>query len=98
MRLHNFLVDYRDEHSKEDNNVNERKIFREDILNSEATIMVVGNDNRAPGRLTNQDKYNRERGMLVRDKLRISLMNHDMHRARKEEWVEDAHSYIARTD
>ena len=98
MRIHNFLVDYRDEHCDREQELNERSIFTDDIANSDALVMVVGNDVGAGGRVSNQDKNNRHRGMQIRDQLRISLMDHDMHRARKDEWVEDENTYITRTN
>ena len=66
--------------------------------NSGAMIMVLGNDYGIAGRISNQEKINRYRGMQLRDKLRIYLMNRDMHRASNEEWVEDEYTYITRTE
>ena len=66
--------------------------------NSDAMVMAVGNDIGITGRISNQEKNNRHRGMHLRDKLRISLINHDMHRARNEEWTEDEHTYITRIE
>ena len=96
MRLHNFLVDYRDEHADKELIVNERQLFQDDIDNSDATVMVVGNDLRSQGNITTNEKTQRVKGLQLRDKLRISLLDHDMHRPRKEEWVEDDHNHVTR--
>ena len=85
MRLHSFLVDYRDEYCDKEKEANERRIFTEDMENSGSMIMVVGNDVGITGRISNQKKNDRHRGMQLKDKLRIFLMKHDMHRARNEE-------------
>ena len=85
IRLHNSLVDYRDEHCDQEKEENERRIFTEDMENSGTMVMVVGNDIGMTGRISNQKKNDRHRGMQLKDKLRIFLMNHDMHRARNEE-------------
>ena len=98
MCLHNFLVDYQDEYCDKEKEANERRIFTEDIKNSGAMIMVVSNDVGITGRISNQEKINQHRGVQLRDKLRISLTNHDMHRVSNEEWVEDEHNYITRTE
>ena len=59
--------------------------------------MVIGDDQRDIGRRLNHDKENRLNGMQLRDKLHISLMNHDMHRARREDWGVDANNYVIRS-
>ena len=82
MRLHNFLVDYRDQHCDKEKEANKRRIFTEDMENSGAMVMVVGNNVGITGGISNQEKNNRHRGMQLRDKLRMSLMKYDMHRAR----------------
>ena len=97
MRIHNFLVDYRDKHNDTASEVVlERRIFTEDISNSEEEVMVVGNDERVRGRRTNDYKENRVKGLQLRDKLRIALMNHDMHRPRRIEWSQDENNYAIR--
>ena len=97
MRLHNFIVDYRDEHCNTDTGVTDRRIFTEDISNNGAMVMVVGDDQRDKGRKSNDEKENRLKGLQLRDRLRISLMNHDMHRASREEWSGDENNYVIRT-
>ena len=96
MRLQIFLVEYRDEHADKEIIVNERQLPIEDINNSETEVMVVGNDVRACGNISNTERIERLIGMKLRDDLIISLMDHDMNRPRKDEWVEDEHKYITR--
>lgn len=91
MHLHKFLVDYQDEHCDKYQEINERRIFNEDLANSDAMIMIAGND--VAGTIRNQEMNNRQRGMQLRDKLIISFMDHDMHTGRKEEWTEDKYYY-----
>ena len=96
MRFHNFLVDYRDKNCDTATEVSERIIFTEDILNSGEEVMVIGDDQRTRGRRTNDYKENRLKDLQLRDKLRLALMNHDMHRPRKEEWIQDQNNYAIR--
>ena len=96
MRIHNFLVDYRDKHCDRAAEVCDRIIFTEDILNSGEEVMVIGDDEGVRGRRTNDAKENRVKGLQLRDKLRLALMNHDMHRPRKEEWIQDQNNYAIR--
>ena len=60
---HNFLVDYRDEYCDKEKEENERRIFTEDMGNRDAMIMVLGNDVSIIGRISNQEKNTRHRGM-----------------------------------
>ena len=97
MRLHNFIIDYRDEHCNTDKEVTDRRMFTEDISNNGAMVMVVGDDQRHKGRISNDEKEYRLKGLQLRDRLRISLMNHDMRRAAREEWSGDENNYVIRT-
>ena len=85
MRLHKFHVDYRDEHSDKEIIVYERQLFTEDIKNSEATVMVVGNDVRASKSISNIERVERLTRIKTREDLRISLIDHDIHIPRKDE-------------
>ena len=58
--------------------------------------MVVGNDVRASENISNIERIDILRGMKLRDDLRISLMDHDMYRPRKDEWDIDEHNYVTR--
>ena len=97
MRIHNFIVDYREEHCDNGTGVTDRRIFTEDINNNGGDVMVVGDDHRDKGRKFNNEKEDRLKGLQLRDKLRISLMNHDMHRSRKEDWVVDENNYVVQS-
>ena len=100
MHLHNFLVEYRDAHTSSDEStdeVEERTLFEEDLCDSGAEPIVVGNDKGRPGgRPTCIEKYYKVKGLKLRDGLRLSLCNHDMHRPRKEEWATDLNTHTVR--
>lgn len=59
-------------------------------------VMIVGNAVGLTGRIVNEEIKFRNQGRQLRDQLIISLMNHDIHRARKEERVEDEYKYMTR--
>jgi len=99
MRLHNYLVDYRDAQT---NNVEvesdiESVIFENDCLDRGIQPIVVGNDGGRPsGRPSATDKFYKMQGLKLRDKLRLSLKDHDMHRSRKEEWSTNVNTHVVR--
>lgn len=51
IQMHNFIVDYRDEHADKVIIVNEMELFQEVINNSDSTMMVVGNYLRFSGNI-----------------------------------------------
>ena len=85
MRLHNFLVDYREEDSDSIPDETERSIFNEDMVDSGESAMVVGNGVGVRGNISNHEREMRLKGLKLRDKLILSLMDHDLKRPRKEE-------------
>ena len=87
--LHNFLFDYRDGHSDPIPDDTERSIFNEDMVDSGESTMVVGDDVGIRGNISNHERETRLKDLKLRDKLRLSLMDHDLRRPRKEEWFED---------
>ena len=50
------------------------------------SIVIVNHIERSSDRISNNRHDCRLNGLKFRDTLRISLMNYDMHRPRKEEW------------
>ena len=81
MHLHNFLVTYRDDHDV-DNNF-EKTIFHNDCNDNGSTAEVIGNDNRRiPGRPSFEGEASKTDGLLICDKFKHLLMEHDMHRPR----------------
>ena len=87
MRLHNFLVDYRESKLPEDKRVDElieEQLFHDELSDNGINPIVVVNDsNRGSGNITNNEKESRLNGLKLRDRLKISLMNHDLNRPRK---------------
>ena len=51
--------------------------------------MIVGNDAGVRGNISKYKRDTRYKDSNVKDKLRLSLINYDIQRPRKEEWFED---------
>ena len=98
MRLHNFLVDYRN---------NELEDIRTDLSQDFAAFVsdntdddaivpgVILNDNRRPrGRISDDERTRRNKGIELRDKLKLSLANHNMHRPKaNKSWRVDENNH-----
>ena len=83
MNLHNFLVSYRDNHDVDYNF--EKTVHNNDCADNSFTAEVIGNDNRRlPGRPSFEGESSRTEGLLICDRFKHLLMEHDMHRPRKE--------------
>ena len=86
MHLHNFLVTYRNNttHSKRTYAI-DRSIFVNDMCDNGIFNTVVTNDTHGGegGRPSNDERDRRINGLLLRDKLRDTLQDHNMHRPRK---------------
>ena len=101
MHLHNFLVNYRESltnEDKRDERIIERHVFEQDILDNGVLPLVVGEDLRIRGRPLISEKEWKLRGLKMRDNLKISLMEHGLHRPRKEDWNTNQHTHIVRTN
>ena len=102
MNLHNFLVDYREaiygtESDSNDDTQTERLIFEQDCSDNNNQPIVCGIDMGKPrGRPSIESKTYKRQGLSLRDTLRVSLMNHDMHRPKKEQWNENKNTHVAR--
>ena len=98
MHLHNLLVDYRNNLCEgEDNNEIDRTTCVDDMCDNGVFNMVVLNDsNRGDGgRPTNIEKQRRIDGVVLRDELRDSLQNHNIHCPRKKNiWDYDRSNHI----
>ena len=82
MHLHNFLVDYRDDHDVDYNY--ERMVFNNDCSDNGFTSEVICNDSVRPrGRLSSLAADSRLKGLRIRDKLRQAIYDNDMHRPRQ---------------
>ena len=96
MILYNFLVDYREEHSNYIPDETERITFNEDMVDSVESAMVVGNNVGLRGNVSSHEREMRLKDLKLWDKLRLSLMDHDLRRPRKQEWFEDDSMHIIR--
>ena len=96
IRLHNFLVDYRESYVIIDEETEEKSLFTEDARNSRECTMVVGDDVGVRGNISNSEKDQRYKGLKLRDSLRLSLVDHDIHRPRKEEYFDDDNIHVHR--
>ena len=105
MRLHNFVVDFRESQVSTSNNENNGSIysdfelFNEDILNSNAMPIQTGSDlGRCQGNISQEERLRRIEGIHTRENLKQSLQDHDMHRPRKNEWYSNSKSHTYRGD
>ena len=99
MRLHNYLVNYRDtlKNNVEEVSSIESLIFENDCLHRSIQPIVVDNDGGRPsGRPSATEKFYNMHGPKLRDKIRLSLKSHDMHRSRKEEWITNVNTHVVR--
>ena len=98
MHIHNFLVDYRNKLSEgEEDNTIDRTIFVDDIRDNGVFNMVVCNDTKRVnvGRPSNTEHQRIIEGIKLRNELRDSLHNHNMHRPRKDDvWEYDKSNHI----
>ena len=81
MHLHNFLVSYRDDHNEDYNY--EQRVYENDCNGNGDISEVIGNDSlRTAGRPTAEVEASRMGGIYIRDKLKESIADHNMHRPR----------------
>ena len=71
-------------------------IFTEDVADSSEYLMVVGNDVQGKGNISNQGIKKRNKDLILRYQLRLSLRNNDMQMPRKEEWFIDENMHVIR--
>ena len=75
----------------------EIEIFQNDLIINGVSLIVRGQDSvRDVGRPEVNDRDSRLRRKVLRDKLRISLVDHDMHRPRQNDWRQDIHMHTVR--
>ena len=97
MRLHNYLVDYREKHLEVNELAADMVVFHEDLLNSNTIPVQTGNDlGRPQGNITSEDRLNRVDGTRLRAHLSQKIQDHDMHRPRMNEWYCDSSSHTHR--
>ena len=100
MRIHNFLIDYRND------NVDEiRSDLNQDMTNFMTNCHEIGvlpgvivNDNRRPpGRIPDTERLRKINGLEIRDNLRQAIVNHNMHRpSRNNGWKYDSNNHVVR--
>ena len=97
MRLHNYLVDYRENNLGEKELQDDMVLFQQDLLNSNTIPVQTGNDlGRPRGNITSEDRLNRVDGTRLRANLSQKNQDFDMHRPRKNEWYSDSSTYTKR--
>ena len=96
--MHNYLIDYRFEHSNHNPiDISDTQLFNDIISTSCAEPLQVGNDlGRPKGCLNNLDRSSHNFGMLIRDKLTTALHEHNLHRPQRKEWKEDINTHVQR--
>ena len=87
MHLHNFLVDFRNSlNDPMTDKLIEDEIFNYDLLDNGIISSAITSDSRRPaGRPSNDEVECRQRGLILRNHLKQSLQNHNMHRPVNEE-------------
>ena len=84
MRLHNYLVDYRETNKDIHHLTYERELYQSDITHSHAMPVQTGTDlGRPQGNITNDERMDRIKGMVIRDGISQQLADLDMHRKTK---------------
>ena len=95
MCLHNFLVDYRDDMKHERDLYIDRNIFNEQLMDTYADTLQVGNDDyRPPGRITDDTRTLRQKGLILRNSLCRTLADHDMQRPTRTEWGDNQNTHV----
>ena len=95
MCLHNFLVDYRECNKDKDDLHVDAALFNDEINDTNADTLQVGNDNmRASGRISDVDRTERQRGLMLRHSLCQALADHDMQRPSRSEWNENSNTHV----
>ena len=99
MRLHNFLVECRDENLTPLDISVKQRIFNDDCINMGAYPIISGNDGTRPvGRPRVEEREYRLQGLKLRDNLRLDIAGCDMHRPRQEEWEYNKNGGAVRID
>ena len=82
MRLHNFLVDFTND-SIEDVRADITQDFGYFVENSDddgiVPDVILNHNIRPSGNITNDERMRRNSGIALRDKLKQSICNHNMH-------------------
>ena len=100
MRLHNYLVDYQN-----DDIDNIRHELNQDLnhhvsnldLDGDIPGVVLNDNRRSRGRISDDERSRRIKGFEVRDKLRNDLMKHNIHRPEKSEWSHSSFNHVTRS-
>ena len=97
MRLHNYLVDYRVNLVNQIEVISDQELFQQDAIDTQMLPLQTGNDlGRLRGNISNDERMNRIKGEILRNKLLNDIQNCDMHRPRKKEWYCDTLSHTQR--
>ena len=97
MRLHNYLVVYREKHLEMNELEDDMIVFHDNLLNSNTIPVQTGNDLGCPqGNITSEDRLNRVDGNRLRAHLSQKIQDHDMHFSRMNEWYCDSSSHTQR--
>ena len=73
----------------------EREVFHNDLVDSGIISLVVGGEGRDIRPLNSEIEW-KLKGILRRDLLKGLLMDHDLHRPRKDDWDIDEHYHVVR--
>ena len=95
MCLHNFLVDYRESNKEKCDWAIDKALFNAGIIDTNADTLQVGNDNLRPvGRICDDERTIRQRGLMLRHSLCQALADHDMQRPSRSEWNQNYNTHV----
>ena len=94
MCLHNYLVDYRESNKEKNEWDVDRTLFNEEILDTNADVLQVGNDNIRVNNRPFGNRTERQKGQYLRHCLCQSLADHDMQRPSRSEWNENKNTHV----
>lgn len=85
-----------DNNSKDDSNI-ERLIFKHDCGEYDNQTIFCGNNiGKSGGRPSKCDKIFKCRGIMLRDKLKMYIIDHYMHQSRKAQWYKGSNNHIVK--
>ena len=71
MRLHIFLLDYREYTNSADDLLCDKGVFENECVDYGINSLVIGNESVRPaGRVSNEEQLNRQKGILLRNNLK----------------------------
>ena len=100
MRIHNFLVDFRNDNIEEirsELTISCTQYYSSSTTTDEIPGVIVNDSRRLRGRVAFEERMRRIQGLEIRDRLRQDIVNHNMHRpALDNDWYYNNLNHIVR--